>query len=74
MPASRPHPTGPAFVVLHRVSEKRWEVLGEVPRRPGVPATAAIAAAIMEATHGTARTGEGYAAVLRSEWQIAQVW
>ena len=74
MPASSPNISGPAFVVLHRVSEKRWEVLGEVPRGPGLKARAARAAAIMEATHGTARTGEVYAAVLRSEWKVAQAW
>jgi hypothetical protein len=64
----------PTFVVLRRDLDGRWTVLGEVPRRPGVPARAARSAAILEATNREARAGETYAAVLRSEWRIAQDW
>lgn len=67
-------PSGAAFVVLRRGRDGRWELLGEVPRRRGLPARAARSAAILEATNGAARAGEGYAAVLRSEWRIAQDW
>lgn len=65
---------GPAFVVLRLAPDGRWTVLGEVPRRRGLPARAARSAAIQEATEGQAQAGEVYAAILRSEWRIAQNW
>ena len=74
MPVSARNPHRPAFVVLRRISEVAWEVVGEVSRRPGLPAREARARAIMDATRGTAKRGEVYAAVLRSEWRIAQKW
>ncbi|HEX6473884.1 MAG TPA: hypothetical protein VF114_02210 [Candidatus Limnocylindria bacterium] len=64
----------PTFVVLRREPDGRWTELGEVARRHGLPARAARSAAIQEATDGAARGGETYAAVLRSEWRIAQDW
>ena len=64
----------PGFVVLREVSEGRWELLGEVPRKRGLPARAARTAAILEVTGGTAVRGARYAAVLRSEWRIALDW
>ena len=62
------------FVVLKEAGEGRWQVLGEVRRVPGLTARAARSRAIIEASGGTARSGETYAAVLRSEWRIAQDW
>jgi len=67
-------PAGPAFVVLRRGEDGRWEELGEVARRRGLPARAARTQAIVDATGGAAAAGEVYAAVLRSEWRIAQDW
>ncbi len=64
----------PGFVVLRQVAAERWEFLGEVPRKRGLPARAARTQAILDATDGTARDGEVYAAVLRSEWRIAKDW
>ncbi len=64
----------PGFVVLRQVEGGTWELLAEVPRRRGLPARAARTQAILDATGGTARKGEVYAAVLRSEWRIAQDW
>lgn len=65
--------SAPAFVVL-RQAGNRWELLGEFPRRRGLPARAARTQAILDATGGKATAGEVYAAVLRSEWRIAQDW
>jgi hypothetical protein len=65
---------GPAFVVLRELGDGKWELLGEVPRQRGLPARAARGRAILDATGGTARQGEVYAAVLRSEWRIALDW
>jgi hypothetical protein len=67
-------PSAPGFVVLRDLGDGRWELLGEVPRRRGLPARAARSRAILDATGGEAKAGEAYAAVLRSEWRIAQDW
>ena len=66
--------SAPTFVVLRCGPDGRWTVIGEVPRRRGLPARAARSAAILEATNGAAQAGDMYAAVLRSEWRIAQDW
>lgn len=64
----------PGFVVFKCLPDGRWELLGEVARRRGLPARAARSAAIIEASRGTAKAGGAYAAVLRSEWRIAMDW
>jgi hypothetical protein len=69
-----PEPSRPGFVVLRRVDEDQWELLGEFERKPGLTARAARSQAILAATGGRARAGEDYAAVLRSEWRIARDW
>jgi hypothetical protein len=65
---------GPGFVVLRQVAEGQWQLLGEAPRKPGLPARAARSQAILDVTKGTAAAGEVYAAVLRSEWRVAMDW
>ena len=67
-------PTVPSFVVLRRMPSGKWALLGEVPRKRGIPARAARTQAILDATGGKAKLGDTYAAVLRSEWRIAQDW
>lgn len=67
-------PGAPGFVVLRELGDGKWELLGEVPRRRGLPARGARSRAILDATGGKAKAGEVYAAVLRSEWRIAQDW
>lgn len=62
---------GAGFVVLRQVSGDRWQLVGEVERRPGLPAKRARAQAVADVTEGRATPGEVYAAVLRSEWRIA---
>lgn len=71
MAVSEPEAPRHAFVVLQHVSGRHWRLLGEVPRRPGLTARAR-SAAIPEATGGAAKAGERYAAVLHSEWRVAQ--
>jgi hypothetical protein len=66
--------SGPGFVVLREVGKDRWQFLGEIPRKRGLPARAARSQAILEATNGRAKAGEVYAAVLRSEWRVAKDW
>ena len=67
-------PALPRFVVLRQTASGQWQLLGEVRRKPGLAARAARTQAIMEATGGRAKAGEIYAAVLRSEWLVAQQW
>jgi hypothetical protein len=64
----------PGFVVLRHVAGDDWQMLGEVPRVRGLPARAARSRAILDATDGTAKAGEVYAAVLRSEWRVSMDW
>jgi hypothetical protein len=61
----------PAYVVLRRVGEDLWQLVGEAERRPGETARRARARAVVDATAGTAEAGQVYAAVLRSEWRVA---
>ena len=61
----------PAYVVLRLVGTDRWQVVGEVERKPGLTARNARAQAIKDATGGKATAGQVYRPVLRSEWRIA---
>jgi hypothetical protein len=74
MEGAKRKPAAPGFVVLRQVAEGEWQLLGEVPRKRGLPARAARTQAIVDATNGAARGGETYAAVLRSEWRVAMDW
>ena len=69
-----PSPSRPAYVVLRRVGDDRWELLGEFERKRGLTARAARSQAILDATQGRAKADEVYAAVLRSEWRVALDW
>ena len=71
MTAQSKRPSAPGFVILRQVGKDRWQLLGEVRRRQGLPARAARTQAIVDATSGKAKAGEVYAAVLRSEWRVA---
>jgi hypothetical protein len=61
----------PGYFVFREVRDGDWRLIGEADRQPGRTARAPRARAIRDATGGTARDGEVYAAVLRSEWRIA---
>jgi hypothetical protein len=74
MEGARGKAAAPGFVVLRQAAEGEWQLLGEVPRKRGLPARAARTQAILDATNGTAVNGEVYAAVLRSEWRVALDW
>lgn len=56
-----------SYVVLRLVGTDRWQVVGEVERKPGLTARNARAQAIKDATGGKAKAGQVYRAVLRSE-------
>ena len=71
--SERKQPT-PGFVVLRNRGGDRWEYLGEVTRKRGLPAKAARSQAILDATNGKAKPGQTYAAILRSEWRVSLDW
>jgi hypothetical protein len=64
-------PRKPGYVVLKRIGQDRWLVVGDVDRKPGTPAARARALAIEESTGGKVKPGDVYRAILRSEWKIA---
>ena len=64
-------PSGPAFVVFRHVDGDTWQLVGEVPRRRGLPARKARRQAVEDATGGNAEASGRYAAVLRSEWRVS---
>jgi hypothetical protein len=68
MPATPPHP---GYVVFRKVGDDLWQLLGEVPRRPGLPARKSRIQAVDEITGGAAQDDEVYRVVLRSEWNIS---
>jgi hypothetical protein len=75
MPESRQRSSPrPGFVVLRQVREGQWKLLGEFERKAGTTVRSARTQAILDATRGKAKAGEIYAAVLRSEWRVAQDW
>jgi hypothetical protein len=61
----------PGYVVLKEVGGDRWTLVGEVDRRPGMPARKARAQAVLDATGGEAEPGVAYAVLPRSEWRCA---
>jgi hypothetical protein len=60
----------PGFVVLRKVADGHWELVGEARRRPGRTARAARREAIIEAIGGEPAEHDEYAVILRSEWRI----
>jgi hypothetical protein len=64
---------GPAhggYVVLQQLSETDWRVLGEVARRPGMPARKGRAQAVRDVLGREPADGEVFAVVPRSEWRV----
>jgi hypothetical protein len=59
----------PGYVVL-RLSDGRWEMVGEANRRPGRTAKAARRDAIVDVIGRDPDPAERFAVVLRSEWRI----
>jgi hypothetical protein len=66
-----PAPAHPAYVVFRQVGENLWELVGEVARRPGLPARTSRIRAVDEVTGGAAQDDEVYRVVLRSEWNVS---
>jgi hypothetical protein len=67
----RPRPT---YVVLRETAEGAWEVMGEVARRPGLPARRGRAKAVEDALGHPPNDGERFAVIPRSEWRAGLDW
>jgi hypothetical protein len=64
--------TQASYVVLREVESGHWLLVGEVRRRPGMPARASRLQAIKDATGADPADGAAYAVLPRSEWVVAQ--
>lgn len=60
-----------AYVVLERIGDDEWRVLGEAPRRPGLPARASRVQAVREVLGREPEDDEAFAVLLRSEWRVS---
>jgi hypothetical protein len=60
-----------AYVVFQKTATGDWHVIGEVSRRPGLPARRSRAQAIRDALGREPEDGEIFAVLLRSEWRLS---
>jgi hypothetical protein len=60
------------YIVMREAEPGHWHVIGEVDRRPGLPARVSRVQAIADVTNGTADPAGRYAVLPRSEWRVAQ--
>ena len=64
-------PNAGTYVVFQQAGENTWRVIGEVDRRPGMPARAARGQAIRDVLGREPFTNEAFAVLQRSEWRNA---
>lgn len=63
-------PDAGRYVVLQELKPEEWRVLGEVGRRPGLPARKSRAQAVRDVLGREPRAGETFAVLPRSEWRL----
>ena len=64
----------PAYIVLREIAEDTWQVVGEVQRRPGLPARRGRAKAVEDVLGRSPADGERLAVIPRSEWRVGLDW
>lgn len=64
-------PDAGRYVVLQKLGPEEWRVLGEVGRRPGVPARRSRGQAIVDVLGREPKDGEKFAVLPRSEWRLS---
>ena len=64
-------PTHGGYVVFQRVGENDWRVVGEVDRRPGLPARKSRGQAVRDVLGREPEPGEVFSVLQRSEWRNA---
>lgn len=63
-------PDAGRYVVLQQFKADEWRVLGEVGRRPGLPARRSRAQAVRDVLGREPRDEETFAVLPRSEWRL----
>jgi hypothetical protein len=58
-------------VVLQQLRPDEWRVIGEVGRRPGLPARRSRSQAIRDVLDREPRADERFAVLPRSEWRLS---
>jgi hypothetical protein len=59
------------YVVLQQLGEDEWRLLGDVDRRPGLPARKSRAQAVVDVLGRQPADGEVFAVLPRSEWRLS---
>ena len=59
------------YVVLQQTSPGEWRMLGDVTRRPGLPARKSRAQAVRDVLGREPEDGEIFAVLPRSEWRLS---
>jgi hypothetical protein len=60
------------YVVLQETRDGAWRILGDVERRPGLPARKSRAQAVRDVLGREPNDGESFAVLPRSEWQLSR--
>jgi hypothetical protein len=64
-------PDAGRYVVLQQIGPDEWRVVGEVARRPGLPARRSRGQALRDVLGREPRDGEVFAVLPRSEWRLS---
>jgi hypothetical protein len=64
-------PDAGTYVVLQQLGRDEWRVIGEVGRRPGLPARRSRAQAVRDVLGREPKSGETFAVLPRSEWKLS---
>ncbi len=64
-------PNAGGYVVLRQLGADTWRVLGDVDRRPGLPARRSRAQAVRDVLGREPADGEVFAVLPRSEWRLS---
>ena len=63
-------PTHGGYIVLQQIGDDEWRVLGEIDRRPGLPARRSRAQAVRDVLGREPTDVEAFAVLPRSEWRL----
>ena len=64
-------PAHGGYFVFRRTAGGAWKIVGEVERRPGMPARKGRSQAVRDALGREPKAGETFAVLQRSEWRNA---
>jgi hypothetical protein len=64
-------PAHGGYVILQRSGDESWRVVGDVERRPGLPARKSRAQAVRDVLGREPADDEVFAVLPRSEWAVA---